>query len=93
MFNLINLRKTSETPEFPLGVPKVNPYLFLANDGTISQISGKTEAMKFLSLARENKGTIVAGWVGQWRTDMFQVDDLDAWHYSMLTDRERAALN
>jgi len=50
----------------------------LTNDGDIKQLSTKNEKFQAYLNAKAGVSKILAVWPGQWRSDLFIVDDLDS---------------
>lgn len=53
-------------------------YMEVFPDGTINQLQSKTDRLAAYLNAKSNKSKIYAVWPGKWRSDLFLIDDLDA---------------
>lgn len=51
-------------------------YIEVFPDGRVEQLSGQTEKRKGYADAIQGLSKIVAVWPGQWRSDLFLIDDL-----------------
>ena len=66
-----NFRRTSEAPNFPWAANDT-PLIHVADDATITWAQRKAEKAALLG---HEHGTILGVWPGQWRTDVFLVDN------------------
>lgn len=74
----LNLRKASETT-FPYGWPGRVAYLQIAADGSISQTSRfRDDFRETVRAAFAGEVTLIAAWPGEYRTDVFEIDDPSA---------------
>ncbi len=71
------MRSAKETGCFPYR-SKLVCYMELTEDGNIKQLSLKTEMVTAYYNALAGKSKILAVWPGNWRSDLFIIDDLDA---------------
>ena len=72
------ISKASEVDRFPYN-SKHNCYLMIDEDGKLEQINyGKSEIEKMYLVAKQEKKDIFIVWPGQYRSDLFIVDDLNA---------------
>lgn len=70
------MRLASESP-FPYGYP--GRVCYIEQDGeAVSQIQGRDAIRCAVQRARAGQSRILAAWPGEYRTDLFLVDDLDA---------------
>ncbi len=71
------MRSTKETPNFPYTLSNIC-YIEISKDGDISQIPhSKDEIFSAYTKAKSGAVNIYAVWPGQYRSDLFIVDDLD----------------
>ena len=76
------MRSAKESGCFPYK-SKLVCFMEVFPDGTITQISTDRNSRRdALSNARSGKSKIVAVWPGQWRSDLFFIDDLDELFYA-----------
>lgn len=75
-FDASTLRRTSVTDHFPWGGNKVT-LIRIDMNGVVTQASKITEKRQLLAEAGK-KDMVLAAWPGEWRQDVFWVDDLDA---------------
>jgi hypothetical protein len=70
------MKRASEAP-FPYGSRRVCYILADHNEG-ITQVHGKAELRLAIQRVRAGEGEVdlLAAWPGQWRTDLFLIDDL-----------------
>ena len=71
------MRSAKETGCFPYR-SKLVCYMELSNDGSIKQLSTKNEKFQAYLNAKAGNSQILAVWPGQWRSDLFLIDDLDS---------------
>ena len=71
------MRSAKETGCFPYR-SKLVCYMELSNDGNIKQLSTKSEKLEAYLNAKSGNSRILAVWPGQWRSDLFIIDDLDS---------------
>lgn len=71
------MRSAKETGCFPYR-SKVVCYMELSNDGNIKQLSTKNEKLEAYLNAKAGISKLLAVWPGQWRSDLFIIDDLDS---------------
>ena len=71
------MRSAKETGCFPYR-SKLVCYMELTNDGNIKQLSNKNEKLEAYLNAKAGNSQILAVWPGQWRSDLFIIDDLDS---------------
>ena len=71
------MRSAKETGCFPYR-SKLVCYMELTNDGDIKQLSTKNEKFQAYLNAKAGISKILAVWPGQWRSDLFIIDDLDS---------------
>lgn len=57
---------------------KVVCYMELSCDGKIKQLSTKNEKLEAYLNAKSGISQILAVWPGQWRSDLFIIDDLES---------------
>ena len=69
-------RLASEAP-FPYTSQRVC-YIERYSDGTLHQIRTKAQMAEAITAARTGVIDIVAVWPGEYRSDLFVIDDLDA---------------
>lgn len=67
-------RTTSTTPEFPFKSARVC-YLEVKPDGTVSQLRYADEKREALARAEAGESRVYAAWPGEYRTDLFLVDE------------------
>ena len=79
------MRSAKETGCFPYD-SKLVCFLEVAQNGETRQISNAREKLIALKNARSGESKIYAAWPGQWRTDLFIIDDFDAFEESALKD-------
>lgn len=73
------LRKASNAgTAFPYG-SKLVCFFEIYTDGTISQLHYKMEKVEAYENAKSGKSKIYAVWPGQWTSDLFEIDDLEAY--------------
>ena len=76
---MFTLRKASEPP-FPYTAVS---YIRVSTDGSIHFMNSpksKTDKRELISLLEESKTTgakFIAPWVGRYKTDIFEIDDVD----------------
>ena len=71
------MRSAKEAGCFPYR-SKLVCYMELTNDGNIKQLSNKNEKLEAYLNAKAGISKILAVWPGQWRSDLFIIDDLDS---------------
>lgn len=67
-------RRASEEP-FPYDGQKV--CYIVITETALGQARYMEEKREAVRLAREGKAIVLAAWPGQWRTDLFLVDDIE----------------
>lgn len=73
------MRSSKEAGCFPYR-SKVVCYMEVFPDGNIRQLKETNEKLEAYMNANSGRSTIYAVWPGQWRSDLFIVDDLEAFH-------------
>ena len=73
----INMRSAKETGCFPYSCGQVC-YMEVSPDGAVTQLSTVGEKRSAYINARAGVSKILAVWPGRWRSDLFIIDDLDA---------------
>jgi hypothetical protein len=68
------MRKASEAP-FPYASKLV--CYFEQRGSDLAQLGAKSEIRDAIRRARSGSSTIFAVWPGQWKSDLFVIDDLD----------------
>lgn len=69
------MRRASESP-FPYGYP--GRVCYIEQAGTeVRQIVGRDGIREAVKRAQAGESVLLAAWPGQYRTDLFEVDDLD----------------
>lgn len=71
------MRSSTDSKCFPYGSPRVC-FMELSPNGDLKQLSTQQEKVGAYIRASTGKSKIVAVWPGQWRSDLFIIDDLDA---------------
>lgn len=71
------MRSAKETGCFPYR-SKLVCYMELSNDGNIKQLSSQNEKIQAYLNAKAGTSKILAVWPGQWRSDLFIIDDLES---------------
>lgn len=71
------MRSAKESGCFPYR-SKLVCYMELSNDGSIKQLSTKNEKLEAYLNSKAGISKILAVWPGQWRSDLFIIDDLDS---------------
>ncbi len=71
------MRIASEEKWFPYA-SKLVCYIEVTPAGEVRQISSKSEKREAAVNAFAGKSQIYAVWPGQWRSDLFLIDDLEA---------------
>lgn len=71
------MRSSAKAGCFPYSSKHVC-YMELFPDGELNQLSDKQEKLRAYVRASIGESKIVAVWPGQWRSDLFIVDDLDS---------------
>jgi len=71
------MRSAKEAGCFPYR-SKLVCYMELSNDGNIKQLSNRNEKLEAYLNAKAGISRILAVWPGQWRSDLFIIDDLDS---------------
>ena len=73
-------RKASEVRDMMFPYYRQDVCFFEAYpDGTLSQLHTKTEKREAAERMAQGKCKIYAVWPGQWRSDLFEIDDLLAY--------------
>lgn len=73
----INMRSAKETGCFPYSCGQVC-YMEVSPDGAVTQLSTVGEKRSAYINAQAGISKILAVWPGRWRSDLFIIDDLDA---------------
>lgn len=73
----INMRSAKETGCFPYSCGQVC-YMEVSPDGAVTQLSTVGEKRSAYINAQAGVSKILAVWPGSWRSDLFIIDDLDA---------------
>ena len=73
------MRSAKETGCFPYN-SSVVCYFEIFPDGNVKQLTNKNEKLAAYVNANSGKSTIYAVWPGKWRSDLFIIDDLEAYH-------------
>lgn len=73
----INMRSAKETGCFPYSCGQVC-YMEVSPDGPVTQLSTVGEKRSAYINAQAGVSKILAVWPGRWRSDLFIIDDLDA---------------
>ena len=71
------MRLSSEVEWFPYG-SKLVCYIEVKNDGEVRQLHTKKEKQDALQNMIHESSRIFAVWPGQWRSDLFLIDDFEA---------------
>ena len=71
------MRSAKETGCFPYGSGQVC-YMEVSPDGAVTQLSTICEKCSAYINAQAGISKILAVWPGRWRSDLFIIDDLDA---------------
>ena len=71
------MRSAKETGCFPYSSKRVC-YIEVFPDGTVRQVSGNHEKIAAFENALHERSKLFAVWPGEWRSDLFVVDDLAA---------------
>ncbi len=71
------MRSAKEAGCFPYG-SKLVCYIEVFPNGEVRQISTKAEKKEALQNVLSDKSKLFAVWPGQWRSDLFLIDDLEA---------------
>lgn len=76
----MNLRKTSDNPEFPWKSKRA-PFIKIDFDNkTIEEAQSKNDKISLIDDDRafdKNGVVILAAWPGEWSQDIFEVDDIE----------------
>ena len=72
------LRKASDQDRFPYKGIGPRSYYEVDADGTIRQLSAVAELRAAIPRAKAGQVALLAVWTGQYRSDIFYVDDIDA---------------
>lgn len=78
---MTSVRKASQvygTATFPYNSKHVC-FFEIYSDGLISQLHYKDEKRKAYENAKIGKSKIYAVWPGEWTSDLFEIDDLEAY--------------
>lgn len=71
------MRSAKEEPYFPYAAKPIC-YLLVMPDGNVRQIQHtKGELAEAYAAASEGKAVLYAVWPGEWRSDLFVIDDLE----------------
>jgi hypothetical protein len=71
----LDLRKASETT-FPYGWPGIVMYAQIGADGKLAQCSRfRADFRATVRAAMAGKVQLIAAWPGDYRTDLFEIDD------------------
>ena len=73
------MRSAKEAGCFPYS-SSVVCYFEVFSDGSVKQLTNKNEKLNAYVNANSGKSTIYAVWPGKWRSDLFVIDDLEAYH-------------
>jgi len=73
------MRSAKETGCFPYGSKRVC-FMELFPNGELKQLNTDNEKLDALANANYGRSKIVAVWPGNWRSDLFIVDDTDAFY-------------
>lgn len=73
----IKMRSAKETGCFPYSCGQVC-YMEVSPDGAVTQLSTVGEKRSAYINAQAGVSKILAVWPGRWRSDLFIIDDLDA---------------
>ena len=73
------MRSAKEAGCFPYS-SSVVCYFEVHSDGSIRQLTNKSEKLNAYVNANSGKNTIYAVWPGRWRSDLLIIDDLEAYH-------------
>lgn len=71
------MRSAKESGCFPYGNKRVC-YIEVSDNGNVRQLSSRQEKFDAFCHAKAGIGKLLAVWPGQWRSDLFVIDDLDA---------------
>lgn len=71
------MRSAKETGCFPYGSKRVC-FIEVFPDGNVRQVSSDKEKKEAFEHALCEKSKLLAVWPGQWRSDLFVIDDLMA---------------
>lgn len=72
------MRSAKETEYFPYK-SKLLCYIEVFPNGEVKQLKSITEKREAFYNARGKRSNVYAVWPGEWRSDLFIIDDLDAW--------------
>ena len=73
------MRKATEADYFPYD-SKLVCYIELTKDGKMEQVQNYVaEKREVYSRVKSGKSKLYAVWPGQWRSDLFEIDDIDAY--------------
>lgn len=82
------MRFAKEELGFPYNA-KTTCYILVCTDGTIKQVQHtKTDFTDAYSSARNGSATLYAVWPGNWRSELFVIDDLNAFADAVGVPRE-----
>ena len=74
----VNLRKSSEVDtDFPYKSDRVC-YILVMSDGSVTSPRLVGERKRAARALRDGDGQLFAAWPGQYRTDLFEIDDVEA---------------
>lgn len=71
------MRSSAESGCFPYG-SKLVCFMELFPNGELNQLWNKQDKLRAYIRASTGESKIVAVWPGQWRSDLFIIDDLDS---------------
>lgn len=70
-----SLRKASDASSFPY-TWKTAPFIYVSTDGRINTAQSPADKMSMLQ-EKEPNDIILSVWPGDWRSDVFEIDDID----------------
>lgn len=76
------MRSAKETGCFPYR-SKTVCFMELFPNGELNQLTTDNQKLDAIANANHGKSKIVAVWPGNWRSDLFVVDDLDAFYVAL----------
>lgn len=84
------MRSAKEQEYFPYD-SKLVCYVLVSKSGTVSQVQhSRSELTAAYMAVSEGKAVLYAVWPGQWRSDLFVIDDLNAFADAVGIPREDA---